>query len=172
MLVIALVLGFACSHAQDNAKHNKVVKDSLPYMKYPEMPAFNLRLMDSTTILNTFTIPGGQPVALFLYDPGCKHCRDVITELMKHMDEVKHVNFYFITFSQDFAAINAYYKEFNMGAWPNIKAMGRDYELFFLDYYGVNSFPDVALYSADKKLIKLLEGDVKVKDIKEYTGVK
>lgn len=171
LLVLTMLLSLAQGFAQNKGgRHNKVDKDSLPYMKYPEMPAFNLRLMDSTTILNTFTIPTGQFTALLLFDPGCKHCHDVITELMKHMDEVKHINFYFITFSEDFRAINSYYNEFKMGNYPNIKAMGRDYTLFYLDHFDVHEFPDLALYGPDKKIIKLLEGGITIKDLKEYTG--
>lgn len=170
LLIVAFFIGLAVAHAQDKDGHRKrVVRDSLPYMKYPEMPAFNLRLMDSATILNTFNIPPGQPVALMLFDPGCKHCHDVTTELMKGMDSLKNISFYFITFTDDFKAIRNFYNEFHMADHPNIKAVGRDYELFFIDYYGVNSFPDIALYNENKQIVQLFEGRVTVAQLYEKT---
>ncbi len=170
VLAVILLLSVLAVHAQGKGdKHKKVVRDNLPYMKYTDLPAFNIRLMDSTTVFNTFNIPTGQPVALMLFDPGCKHCHDVITELVRGMDSLKNISFYFITFSGDFKAMRAYYNEFNMGKYPNIKAMGRDYEFFYMDYYGVNSFPDVALYNADKQFLHLFEGRATVKELYEYT---
>lgn len=157
---------------QAQAQEKQKKKDDRPYQKYPELPAFNIRLMDSTTIFNTFNIPQGQPVALMLFDPGCKHCHDVTTELMRGMDSLKNISFYLVTFSQDFKTIRGFYDEFKMGSHDNIKLVGRDYELFFLDYYRVNSFPDIALYDANKNLVKLFEGRATVEELYEYTHKK
>ena len=170
VLSVILLLSIVAVHAQKKDGLNKeVVRDSLPYKKYTDLPAFNLRLMDSTTIFNTFNIPSGKPTALMLFDPNCKHCHDVITELTKGMDSLQHINFYLISFNSDYRALRAYYDEFKMAKYPNIKLIGRDYEFFYMDFYGVNSFPDVALYSSDKQFIHLFEGRATVKELYDYT---
>ena len=55
---------------------------------------------------------------------------------------------------------------------PNIKAVGRDHEFFSLDFFGINSLPDLALYDENKKFIHLFEGRATVKDLYEYTHKK
>lgn len=169
ILLLLICIGSVAAHAQDKGRHRRIAKDSLPYMKYPEMPAFNIRLMDSVTIFNTFNIPKGQPSVIFFFDPGCKHCQDVTTELLHGMDSLKNIQIYFVTPNPDFTAMRKFYTENHLADYPNIKGIGRDYEFFFIDYYGVNSFPDLALYGADKQIIHLFEGRATVKDIYEYT---
>jgi hypothetical protein len=135
-------------------------KDSIkPYQKTPVLPAFNIMLMDSATIFNTYNIPSGKVTALVFFDPTCKHCKWSIGDLMRSMDSVKDVKFYFFTLLHDYTAIRNFYDNYKMADHPNIKAMGRDYEFFFVEHYRVMNLPDVALYDERKKLIKLLEGD-------------
>ncbi len=130
-----------------------------PYLKHPALPAFNILLQDSATIFNTYNIPRGSVTALVLFDPDCKHCKWSTAALMKAMDSVKDVQFYFVTSLRDMGPVRSFYEEYGMGRHKNIKVVGRDIEFFFIEYYGVMRFPDVALYDENKKLIKLLEGD-------------
>ncbi|MCD6013520.1 MAG: alkyl hydroperoxide reductase/Thiol specific antioxidant/Mal allergen [Flavipsychrobacter sp.] len=135
-------------------------KDSIkPYQKNPMLPAFNIMLMDSATIFNTYNIPAGKVTAMVFFDPTCKHCKSSIGGLMQGMDSVKDVQFYFFTLLHDYKEIRNFYEKYKMAEHPNIKAMGRDYEFFFVEHYRVLNLPDVALYDGRKKLIKLLEGD-------------
>lgn len=172
LLLVLLITGLAATHVQAQDKHRRAAKDSLPYMKFPDLPAFNVRLIDSTTIFNTFNIPSGQPSLIFFFDPGCKHCQDMTAELTKAMDSLKNIQFYFVTPNPDFAQMRKFYNDYHLADYANIKAVGRDYEFFFIDYYGVNSFPDFALYDADKQIVHLFEGRVTVKDLYEYTHKK
>jgi hypothetical protein len=42
---------------------------------------------------------------------------------------------------------------------------GRDYEFFFGSFYKISYVPDLVLYDEHKKLIKLIQGEAKVKEI-------
>ena len=139
-----------------------------PYQKYPTLPAFNIMLMDSSTIFNTFNIPEGKPTAIVFFDPNCKHCKHSIGGLLKVMDSVKDVQFYFITPMHDMGALRSFYADYHMADFKNIQVTGRDYEFFFLSYYRVKSFPAVALYDAHKKLLKLLDGEFTASEIYHY----
>ncbi|MBC7552819.1 MAG: thioredoxin fold domain-containing protein [Taibaiella sp.] len=172
-LVFILFILCACSFgAQGQDRKARRIKDSLPYMKYPELPAFNIRLQDSVNVFNTFNIPKGRPALLVLFDPDCKHCHDVTVELMRGIDSLSNIDMYWLTFNASMTKTREFYKEFKMEQYPNIKVLGRDYEMFFIDYYGVNSFPDFALYDENKKIIHLFEGRVTVNDLHEYTHKK
>ena len=143
-------------------------KDSIkPYQKNPTLPAFNILLQDTVTIFNTFNIPGGKVTAIVLFDPHCKHCKHSIGGLMKAMDSVKDVQFYFVTLIHDMEEVKKFYTDYHMAEHPNIKMMGRDYEFFFVDHYRVLNIPDVALYDENKKFIKLIERDFSATSIRE-----
>ena len=143
--------------------------DSLPYQKYPTLPAFNIRMMDSVTIFNTYNIPKGKPTLIVLFSPDCKHCKAMTRQLLKGMDSLKGIQIYMITPMHSMTAIRNFYEEFHLGDYPEIKLAGRDYEFFFHDFYGTKLVPDLVLYDERKKLIKLFEGNTTVADI--YTAL-
>jgi thioredoxin-related protein len=146
----------------------EAVKDTLlPYQKYPTLPAFNIRLLDSS-VFNTYNIPKGKPIILMLFMPECKHCIKTTEALEKGMDSLKHIQFYLMTPLHDFAAIRKFYHELHLDQYKNIKVVGRDYEFFFHDFYGIKSIPSMALYDGNKRLIHLFEGETTVAEIYKY----
>lgn len=168
VLLLMLCCGYLCGVAQPSFA-DPPQKDTLPYLKYPTLPAFNIRQMDSVTIFNTFNIPKGRYSLLVLFEPNCKHCQDVTRELLHGMDSISNIDFYFLTPSRSMDDIKAFYKYFRMADYKNIKQMGCDYEFFFIDYYGVKSFPDFALYDEKKNFVQLYQGRVTVKELWEAT---
>ena len=145
---------------------------TLPYKQYPEMPAFNIRLMDSLSIFNTFNIPKGQKTLLFYFDPECRHCKDVTTALLRGIDSLSDVNIYFFTAAISNTRLKEFNERFGLAKYPNIKVVGRDYELFFLDYYRIHYIPSLALYDEKKKFIHLFEGGTTVQNIYDYVHPK
>jgi len=169
---IALLSFIACmmcalSYAQtaDTAKK----KAPAPYLQYPGMPAFNILLSDSTTVLNTFNIPKGRPVMLVFFDPDCKHCKAETKELMAGIDSLSNIDIYFVSPNHSMTSIRQFYDDNHMAGHANIKGIGRDYEFFFATYYDVNFIPDIALYDDHKKFLRLFEGHAKVSELWAYT---
>jgi len=167
--IILLVAVISCcvvtAHAQEKNKPASVPDSALAYKKYPALPAFNLRLMDSVTIFNTYNIPEGKPVALFFFDPECSHCQAVTKELLKGMDSIHDIQFYMITPVHSATALRKFYEDYHLADYKNIILAGRDYEFFFGTFFGVKYVPDLALYDAHKKLIHLFEGAITVKEL-------
>lgn len=168
-----LCLLLACSVTSVLAQHDppppdmrEWAKDTVaPYQKEPVVPVFNIRLMDSVTIFNTYNIPKGNPVAIIIFDPECKHCKYTLGNLMKGMDSVSDVQFYLVTPTHSMTLIRNFYTEHHMGEHKNIRAVGRDYEFFCFSHYRARTIPDIALYDKDKKLIKFISGDFSATDI-------
>lgn len=158
LLTIALLLtGMAGIQAQDKPGQKTDTIDTLPYLKYPRLPAFNILLTDSSTIFNTYNIPKGRPVMLMLFDPDCSHCKDEMKALLRGMDSLKDVRIYLVTTVHSISAIKQFYNDFHLADYQQIEAIGRDYEFFFVTYYGAKFVPDIVLYDENKQLIQLYE---------------
>lgn len=145
-----------------------VVDTLLPYQKYPELPAFNIRMMDSVTIFNTYNIPSGKETILMLFAPDCKHCKETTTRMLNGMDTLRDVHIYMVTPVHSMADVRKFYKQHNLAEYKNIKLVGCDYEFFFHDFYGTSVVPDLALYDANRNLVRLFEGETTLGDIYPY----
>ena len=171
LTAVMLCLCIAGTHAQERKEAKNTgapERDSLaPYQKYPGLPAFNIRMMDSVTIFNTYNIPEGSPIAIFFFSPDCRHCQRTTRRLIDSMNMLKDIRFYMVTPVHSMTELHKFYEEYNLGNYENIKLVGRDYEFFFGSFYNTKMVPDLVLYDAHKKLIKLFEGETFVKDIYE-----
>lgn len=162
-----------CVQAQEhkkskNHKESTAKDSSLPYQKYPTLPAFNIMDRDSSTIFNTYNIAEGRPTAIMLFSPDCEHCKRTIKTLEAGMDSIKNVRFYLVTSSHNMTDIRSFYEANHIADYPNIQIAGRDYEFFFISFYGIKFVPDIALYDEHKKLIKLIEGETTASEIYKY----
>ena len=172
---LVAILGFFFATSSYGQEKNEVkskqsvAMDTLPYQKYPVLPAFNIMLTDSSTIFNTYNIPDGKPIVILFFDPDCRHCKAEIRLLLAGMDSLADVRFYFITSVHDFNKIRAFYEEYELKGYKNIEVFGRDYEYFFITYYGVKFVPDLVIYDEHKNLVKFFDGHVSVTDLYKLT---
>jgi thioredoxin-related protein len=153
----------SASFAQVSAENSK------PYQKNPTLPAFNIRLMDSITIFNTYNIPKGRATMLILFSPDCSHCQAFFKKFLPSMDSFKNIDFYLVTLYSKMSALKKFYDYSHLEQYKNVKLAGRDYEYFCSTFYGVRNVPDLMLYDKHKKLVKLFDRPDKVDDIYEVT---
>lgn len=142
-------------------------KDSLPYRLNPVLPEFNIKLLDSASIFNTNEIKKGRPVALLLFAPDCGHCQQTTEMLLSKMDSLSGIDFYFVSHVRSVTSIRNFADKYKLSNYKNIKVVGQDYDFFFLSHYGTRLLPDIALYDRHKKLLKLFESNITVKDLYE-----
>jgi len=179
LLSVLLITAYTAIYAQDKkevvTKEEKAIKDEKatdtlkPYQKYPKLPAFNIREMDSVTIFNTFNIPKGKKTMIVFFSLDCKHCQALMRELTKKMDSLSNIQFYMITPMHSMTDLRAFFVKYHLGDYKNIVMVGRDYEFFFGTFYGIKVVPDLALYDENKQIIKLFEGDTKISEIYKYS---
>lgn len=162
LICLPLILLSFLSHAQKPAE-GKPQRDSLPYQKYPKLPAFNILLQDSATIVNTYHIPEGKPTVLVFFSPDCDHCQQFTKAMMGKMDSLKNVNIYLFT-PMSLALLKPFAKELNAGSYKNV-TIGKDYQYFFPSFFGTSYVPHVAVYDQKKMFIKMWEGKVKIEDL-------
>lgn len=168
-MIFCLFAAGAHAQEQKEVKNTEMPEqDSLaPYQKYPKLPAFNIRMMDSVSIFNTYNIPEGDPIAIFFFSPDCGHCQRTTRRLIDSMEMLKDIRFYMITPVHSMTELRNFYAEYNMDKYENIKLVGRDYGFFFGSYYRIKFVPDLVLYDGHKKLIKLIQGETSAKEVYE-----
>jgi len=166
-LAVAFLGIWGSAHAQDRT--NKPSADSTPlYIKYPELPAFNILNKDSLSIFNTYNIPKGKPTLLVLFDPDCKHCKATAGELKDKMEQLKNIQMYWVTPNHDLGMIRNFYETFGFAEFPNIKMVGRDYEYFMAAYYGVKFIPGLVLYDERKRFVQIIDEQNAIKELLMY----
>ncbi len=175
-LLTALILPlFAATAlmAQDKPKKGAAKKDAPPtYVTYPDLPSFNIRLLDSFTVYNTFNIPKGKPVLLVLFDPDCKHCKDLTRVFMEKKDSLADIDMYWMTLNSSMTLTRQFYDDFHFRDLKNLKIIGRDYEFFFIDYFKPQHTPGLVLYDENKKYVKFWDGGTTVTELYELTHKK
>lgn len=134
--------------------------------KTEAIPSFDMLLIDSVTHITTDNMKKGKPIALLYFNPDCEHCQEETESLLKNMDSLKNVRFYFI--SNDsldrLRVFNTYYQIYN---YPNI-VIAQDYAFAFPKYFKSAAPPYLVIYDEDKRLRALLPGGAKPRELIDF----
>ncbi|WP_307379958.1 TlpA family protein disulfide reductase [Chitinophaga terrae (ex Kim and Jung 2007)] len=125
-----------------------------------EIPAFDVLLLDSTTLLNTRDIPTGRPVLFMYFQPDCKHCQEETIKLVKNMDAFKDVQIYYISPSP-ISEVKLFYDLCGLKKFSNV-TFAVDYKLYFYEQYKPTTTPYQAVYDRSKKLVDYFDGGTKL----------
>lgn len=122
------------------------------------MPSFSLLLTDSIT----WVVPNQQsinkPTALYYFSPHCPFCKAQTEQLVKDMDQLKDIQFYFVS-RFPMPAIKEYQKKYQLEKYPNI-ITGMDTATFMTDYFEMPGVPFWAIYNKNKKLSQSFVGKI------------
>lgn len=150
MKLLSLFLIIACLAGCYSSEPQKTGKEGQP------IPAFNVLLTDSTTWLNTSTLPSDKPIVLFYFTPYCPYCKAQTKEIIEDIDKLKNIRFYFIS-SFPIPLLKEYNKDFNLSKYPNI-TIGMDTANAVSDYFEIVGVPYMAIYGKNRKLSKSFMG--------------
>ena len=128
------------------------------------LPAFNLLLTDSLTVLNTGNIPTGKPIVLFYFSPDCPYCRAEITEITDNVKKLKDIQFYIFT-PVSFRGLKQFYERYQLKNYSNL-TVGQDYSFYFSRYFKPRGIPCLAIYDTSKLLKQIIIGKTTPSDIK------
>ena len=157
---IALLLLALCTALNAGAQAKK---DSLPYQKYPTLPAMQLLLQDSSTIFSMYHVKESRPTVLFFFSPDCDHCHMTTKALLENMNAMKNADFYFLTY-MPLTALRPFAAQYHLADYKNI-TVGKDYQNFFMSFYGATTVPYLVIYDRHKKLVKLYDGGIKMPEL-------
>jgi hypothetical protein len=127
------------------------------------LPAFNMRLPDSFSVISTADIPDGGPIVLVHFESDCNECQQETESILKNMDSLKQVRFYFVTLEK-FDRLRVFNSHYKLAGFPNITA-GQDYAHFLPKHFPRLTTPLLAIYDKNKQLRTVYAGRVPIQNL-------
>jgi len=134
-------------------------------MEGKPIPAFNLLLRDSSTVVNMGALPKGKPVVLVFISPNCPFCRAEVDGIVKNMATLKDIQFYVFT-NWPLQMMKAFSDHYQLNKYPNV-TVGYDYTDFFQTHFRVGGVPYTAIYTKENTLTKAFAGKLDSRQIKD-----
>jgi AhpC/TSA family len=153
VLLFLLVTTVLVSHSQTDLTQP-------PYLRFPGFPAVKLLLPDSSSYFTKEKLNKKTAVMLMIFNPQCEHCQHETGEIIKHMDEFKHIQIVMATV-MPFDSMLAFRERYKLARYRNI-VVGQDQHFFLPPYYKISSLPFLAFYNRKKELISVFEGTMPI----------
>ena len=131
------------------------------------IPSFNLLLLDSTTVFNTNQIALGRPILFLYFSPDCEHCQVQTKSLLKNIRLLNNMQIYFFS-PMPLSELKTFCNIYHLSNYKNI-VVAKDLDYAFYRYYNARSFPCIAIYDKQKKLVKLYREEVNANQIATAT---
>ena len=94
---------------------------------------------------------------LIYFSPDCDHCQDFTQDLVKNYGVVANKQVVMVTF-QDMAMLKPFVTKYKLNQYLNFKVGTEGTSYVVRNYYQIRSFPYIAIYDKDGKLVKTYEG--------------
>lgn len=143
LLLVALAYSsFAQSQKDSTASE-------LPYLKYKSLPAFQIRMLDSHTIFNTFNIPKGKPTVLIMFSPDCDHCDQLSKMITDSIAAFDKINLYLLS-PMPLYQIKQFALKNGLIKYKQIK-VGQDFSYFMASFFKTDTVPFIVVYDKEKQ---------------------
>lgn len=156
-LIFGLIILLGCSAKPSETRPAAVEQD------INELPDMVVTLLDSSRV-DVKKLSGG--TILIFFQPECDHCQRAARAISQNLAALAEKEIYFIT-SQSLEMSGKFAKEYKLDGNSNVHFSWASMEQV-LNNFGPIAAPSVYIYSADHKLIKSFNGDVKIEDLLKY----
>jgi thioredoxin-related protein len=153
LLTLAPVLFVLVTVAQSDTAY--------PYKRFPTVPPFSLMQADSSVLTKDNLKKG--PVLLMFFSPSCDHCQHQVSDMLKRIDDFKHVQWVLATY-QPFEEMVEFIKTYDLAKHANIK-VGRDTKFVLPPFYHIQSLPYLAVYNKKGALVNTWQGNVPIETL-------
>lgn len=127
-----------------------------------------IKMQDRAGIEYTVTdITEGRYFFMVLFNPTCGHCVDLASLLMQHRQEFEDNTVMFIAGAEMAQYFGPFISESN---WSDDaeRIIGTAGDDFINSVYNFGTLPQVNIYDADQKLVKVLSGEISIEDLRPY----
>lgn len=98
-------------------------------------------------------LPLGKPIIIIYFSPDCDECKKLTTDLLDRMIEFKKASIAMITYLP-VESLKQFVTRFEIKSYSNIFIGTEGNSLFVRNYYNINRFPFIALYTQNGDLVK------------------
>lgn len=131
------------------------------------LPAFQILLPDSSTILNTADLPKEGPVVLVYFGPNCPYSQAEMANILKDISNLKSVQFCFFT-NWPFRQMRGFFDYYKLGQFSNI-VVGQDFKNYFSVHFNPVGVPFTMIYDKDRRLNQAFVGTMPGKQIRDVS---
>ena len=125
---------------------------SYVYAQAGKVPSFRM-VKTNGKIFRAENLPFGKPIIIIYFSPECDDCQRLTDDLLARMNDFKNASIAMITYlSVD--AVSQFEARNNLKKYGNIYIGTEGNYLFLKNYYNIEQFPFIALFSKDGDLIK------------------
>ena len=124
-----------------------------------------------TPVTKVFTdkdLDNGKPLYMMMFNPTCGHCEEMTDKLAKRLKEFKGSTIVLIanpimkTYFPDFI------KNHKVRDYAPDMLIGTDSAGFNDNTYLYGAFPQISVYSSDRKLLKMYNGEISIDTLLQY----
>lgn len=127
-----------------------------PIPKGEPLPALNVLLLDSSTIINTAAnTPKGKAVVMLYFSPDCKYCQEETEDIIKNIDVLQEVQFYYIS-PMSMKEMKPFFDYYQLQNYENI-FVAKDYKAEFYHHFKPKSIPFQVVFGHDGTLLRKYE---------------
>jgi thiol-disulfide isomerase/thioredoxin len=137
------------------------------YAQTGKVPSFRMVQADGK-IFRAENLPFGKPIIIIYFSPECDDCQKLTDELLARINEFKNASVAMITYlSVD--AVSQFEARNNLKKYGNFYIGTEGNYLFVKNYYSIEQFPFIALFSKDGDLIKkYYSKEINVSDLVDH----
>jgi thioredoxin-related protein len=138
--------------AQQNPQHPQKQQS-------PVIPPFHILKVDSSGYYTNTDLKKHHETIIMYFSPECEHCKHQTEDILNDMAKFRNIEIVMATYFP-LKEMKEFYDHYEIAKYHNI-IMGRDERYSIPSYYILHSFPFLALYDKNGKLITTLEGNQK-----------
>jgi peroxiredoxin len=155
---------FVLTSTLSNAQSNSGKETLAPFQINNKLPSFDIRLLDSVSLLNSHSIASGKLSIFILFSPDCDHCAALSKEIKNRATLFDSVNLWMLSPPMPFAEVKKFSMINGIAQMPNI-VVGIDMDFFFGSFFRATTVPFVVIYDQDKKWRKVIKDLNKLDDL-------
>jgi len=129
------------------------------------LPAFNILLPDSSTLLNTADLPKGSPIVMVYFSPNCPYSQAEMSNIIGDMANLKSIRFCIFT-NWPFQQLRGFCSYYKLDKYSNV-IVGQDVKSYFIEHYKPIGVPFTMIYDKERRLSQVFVGTMPGKQIEE-----
>jgi len=162
VVVSMLIAAWVCTSCSGPTSQNKIApEDRAPIAN--DLPNMALTLLDGSKV-STRELTG--EIVLIIFRPECDHCQREAKEIEENLVSFGKSRLYFIS-SEPTQEIEKFARDYGLMGLPNVFFGWTPVE-HVLNSFGPIATPSMYIYSSERKLVKVFNGEVEIGMVLKY----